>query len=168
MHHDMSGHQTDNLRLSEIKEQLYNVIQTLDNYIGEMRAAQAAAQSIYFSFFFLEGGFTLDDWRNFQKSASNMDRIEYRSGQFYFMDTENQQAMPIVSCKVTDSIGGDPWRVTFQVHNPATNVITHKTGVMSEHEFKELCIFVISKSNSTDFLGDFIANGVKPSLYSVR
>jgi hypothetical protein len=94
----MSDHQTDNLRLGEIKEQLYNLIETLDNYIGEMRAAQAAAQSTYFSFFFMEGEFAYEVWGNFQQRTDNMDKIEYRSGQFYFLDNE-EEAMPIVSCK---------------------------------------------------------------------
>ena len=46
MHHDMSDHQTDNLRLSDIEERVYNLLGTLDRYIGEMRAAQLQARNL--------------------------------------------------------------------------------------------------------------------------
>jgi hypothetical protein len=170
MHHDMSDYQavTVSLKLHEIEERMHNLVGVLDHYLGEMRAAQAVAQSTYFDFFFMEGGFTREIWRDFQTDAKNKDAIEYRSGpkeQFYFMDSHKQEAMPIESCKVIDSIGGDTWKVKFRVRSPITDLITDKNGVMTEHQFKNLCIFVISKSNSTDFLGDFIANGVKPNTY---
>ena len=164
----MSDHQTAtaSLQLRDIEERVHNLVGTLDHYIGEMRAAQAAAQSTYFSFFFMEGEFAYDTWRNFQQHTDYKDTIEHRSGQFYFLDSNPQvNTMPIMSCKVNGSYG-DNWKVTFQMLNPETDVITDKTGVMTAHQFKKLCIFVISKSNDTSFLGDFIANGIKPSPYS--
>jgi hypothetical protein len=162
----MSDHKTDIPQLSDIEERAYKLVQTLDIYLEKALAVKAERENPLFRVFLMEGNLKhIEDYKQFIRSPSNMDTIEYRSDKFYFWDQDTHLKFPIVSCKVVDSLGGDPWKVNFELLHPYTKVNFSKQGWMPELQFKQLCIFVISRANDTSFLGDFIANGIKPNLY---
>jgi hypothetical protein len=95
----------------------------------------------------MEDAYDGNNFKTFQQHHSNMDTIAYHSGQFYF---KGEPDMPIVSSKVDGSM-----------RHPVTDSLIIKQGFMTDHQYKKLCIFVISRSNSTAFLGDFFESGVK-------
>jgi hypothetical protein len=143
-------------------ENLKRAINTLIDRVNSANASQGQARDTV-NFFFMEDTYTGDNFTTFQQKYSNMDTIAYHSGQFYFKgEPDREPDMPIVSSKVEGSYG-PVWKVTFTMRHPDTDSLIRKQGVMTDHQYKKLCIFVISRSNSTAFLGDFFESGVKPS-----
>jgi hypothetical protein len=158
MHRDMSDqrYMVDIHDIEPRVENLKMAINTLIDRVNSANASQGQARDTV-DFFFMEDAYDGNNFKTFQQHHSNMDTIAYHSGQFYF---KGEPDMPIVSSKVDGSIG-PVWKVTFKMRHPVTDSLIIKQGFMTDHQYKKLCIFVISRSNSTAFLGDFFESGVK-------
>jgi hypothetical protein len=76
----MSDHKTDIPQFSAIEERVYNRVNTLDIYIEKALALKAERENPLFPFFLMEGELQdMQQYQNFIRDPSRMDRIEYRS-----------------------------------------------------------------------------------------
>jgi hypothetical protein len=76
----MSDHKTDIPQFSAIEERVYNRVNTLDIYIEKALALKTERENPLFPFFLMEGELQdMQQYQNFIRDPSRMDRIEYRS-----------------------------------------------------------------------------------------
>jgi hypothetical protein len=78
-----------------------------------------------------------------------MERVEFRERSFYIKGTHEY----ITKCEITRT-GGGMLFVNISVCNKYNHLDAVHVGWMLQEEYKKLCIFLITRSGSTDLLGD--------------
>ena len=161
---DLSGVETRVHRLAEsvdvLTEQVEVLTQNVQNAGTHAAAHAVAPEALHqiFRFFFLRSTIlNVREFESFQKFGSNMDEIACRRGKFYFEDTDEY----ITKCTIVKTYPGqNTLQVQIKLYDDRRHRELEKNGLMTTNQYKQLCIFIISKSGSTDLIGDVVGDHI--------
>jgi len=161
---DLSGVETRVHRLAEsvdvLTEQVDVLTQNVQNAGTHAAAHAVAPEALHqiFRFFFLQSTIlNASQFEYFQQFGRNMDEIACRRGKFYFEDTDEY----ITKCTIVKTYPGqNTLQVQIKLYDDRKDRELEKNGLMTTNQYKQLCIFIISKSGSTDLIGDVVGDHI--------
>ena len=159
---DLSGVETRVHRLAEsvdvLTEQVEVLTQNVQNAGTHAAAHAVAPEALHqnFRFFFWHQPFwNPRDFEYFQSDTDNMDELACRRGKFYFNHTDHY----IKKCTFMQTYL-DQKIVKVLIITCDRGMENQKYGFMTTDQYKQLCIFIISKSGSTDLIGDVVGDHI--------
>lgn len=155
---DLDGVETRMHRLAQSVDVLTDQVHVLTQNVhkaGTHAAAHEARRDVFPFFFWIQPFWSVGSFQDFTSDRDNMYQLAWLRGKFYLNDTEQY----ITKCAILITIPEHKVvKVSIKTHDRGVDIEKH--GFMPTSQYKALCIFIISKSGSTDLLDDVIEDHI--------
>lgn len=154
---DLDGVETRMCRLAQSVDVLTDQVHVLTQNVqkaGTHAAAHEARRDVLL-FFWIQPFWSVGSFADFTSDRENMCELAWLGGKFYFSGTGQY----ITKCAILNTIRAQKV-VKVSITRNDRGLEYAKHGFMPTSQYKALCIFIISRSGSTELLDDVIEDHI--------